>query len=223
MYDVRRGRYTHDALMKLIIAKPSPFARKARVALLEKKIAFEVEIDAPWNPGAEAPTHNPLGKIPVLVLDDGRSIHDSKVIIEYLEMLARPPRLMPSDPPLRLAHKQIEATADGVCDAVVLIVLERSRPLDLQSADWVARQMRKVHAGTSALADQLGSNSWFVASEFGLADICVGCMLGYLDLRLPEFDWRSRHPNLDAFAERIFVRPSFAATMPESQQIAEVR
>ena len=59
-------------LMKLIIAKPSPFARKARVALLEKKIAFEVEIDTPWNPGADAPLHNPLGKIPILMLDDGR-------------------------------------------------------------------------------------------------------------------------------------------------------
>ena len=136
------------------------------------------------------------------------------MIIEYLEMLGRPPQLIPSQPPLRLAHKQIEATADGVCDAVVLIVLERSRPPTLQSADWVARQMRKVRAGTDALAEQPGSNSWFVESDFGLADICAGCMLGYLDLRLAEFNWRGGHPNLNAFAERIFARPSSRPQFP---------
>jgi glutathione S-transferase len=137
-------------------------------------------------------------------------------------MLGRPPHLLPSDPSLRLAHKQIEATADGVCDAVVLIVLERSRAPGLQSIDWIARQLGKVKAGTKALADELGGRQWFVGAELGLADIAVGCMLGYLDLRLPEFDWRSRYQNLVAFAERIFARPSFTATIPEPQQIAEV-
>jgi glutathione S-transferase len=209
--------------VKLVIAKPSPFARKARVALLEKRIAFETEIDVPWNPGTAAPSFNPLGKIPILVLDDGRVVHDSKVIVEYLETLGRPPRLLPTDPAARLAHKQIEATADGICDAVVLIVLERSRAAALQSADWIARQMRKVEAGTSALGTELGANDWFVGGEFGLADIAAGCMLGYLDLRLPEFDWRARHGTLAAFAARIFERSSFKATVPETQQITEVR
>jgi len=209
--------------MKLVIAKPSPFARKARVALLEKGIAFETEIDVPWNPGAAASKLNPLGKIPILVLDDGRVIHDSKVIVEYLEMLGRPPQLLPSDPALRLAHKQIEATADGVCEAVVLIVLERSRAPALQSSDWIVRQLRKVEAGTSALASELGPRQWFVGSALGLADIAVGCMLGYLDLRLPESGWRARHASLVAFAERMFARPSFAATLPETQQITQVQ
>lgn len=208
--------------MKLVIAKPSPYARKARVALIEKRIPFETVIDAPWNPGTEAPSFNPLGKIPVLVLDDGRVVHDSKVIVEYLETLEQPPRLIPTDPLLRVAHKQIEATADGICDAVVLLVLERARAPGLQSTDWIARQLGKVKAGTKALAGELGGRQWFVGAELGLADIAVGCMLGYLDLRLPEFGWRSRYPNLVAFAERIFARPSFAATIPEPQQIAEV-
>jgi glutathione S-transferase len=208
--------------MKLVIAKPSPYARKARVALIEKRIPFETVIDAPWNPGTEAPSFNPLGKIPVLVLDDGRVVHDSKVIVEYLETLEQPPRLIPTDPLLRVAHKQIEATADGICDAVVLLVLERARAPGLQSTDWIARQLGKVKAGTKALAGELGGRQWFVGAELGLADIAVGCMLGYLDLRLPEFGWRSRYPNLVAFAERIFARPSFAATITEPQQIAEV-
>ncbi len=209
--------------MKLVIAKPSPFARKARVALIEKGIPFETVIDLPWNPGAEASGLNPLGKIPILVLDDGRAVHDSKVILEYLETLDRPPHLIPSDPLLRVAHKQVEATADGVCDAVVLIVLERSRASALQSTDWVERQLRKVEGGTQALADELASRQWFVGPEFGLADLAVGCMLGYLDLRLPEVDWRGRHPDLVAFADRMFTRPSFLATVPELQPIAEVR
>jgi glutathione S-transferase len=208
--------------MKLVIAKPSPYARKARVALIEKRIPFETVIDVPWNPGTEAPSFNPLGKIPVLVLDDGRVVHDSKVIVEYLETLEQPPRLIPTDPLLRVAHKQIEATADGICDAVVLLVLERARAPGLQSTDWIARQLGKVKAGTKALAGELGGRQWFVGAELGLADIAVGCMLGYLDLRLPEFGWRSRYPNLVGFAERIFARPSFAATIPEPQQIAEV-
>ena len=209
--------------MKLVIAKPSPFARKARVALIEKAIPFETVIDLPWNPGAEAPNFNPLGKIPILVLDDGRVLHDSKVIVEYVDTLGQPPRLIPADPLLRVAHKQHEATADGVCDALVLIVLERARAPALQSTDWIGRQLRKVEAGTKALADELGARRWFVDSQFGLADIAVGCMLGYLDLRLAEVDWRRRYPNLLSFAQGIFSRESFLATRPELQQIAEVR
>jgi glutathione S-transferase len=166
--------------MKLVIAKPSPYARKARVALIEKRIPFETVIDAPWNPGTEAPSFNSLGKIPVLVLDDGRVVHDSKVIVEYLETLEQPPRLIPTDPLLRVAHKQIEATADGICDAVVLLVLERARAPGLQSTDWIARQLGKVKAGTKALAGELGGRQWFVGAELGLADIAVGCMLSRL-------------------------------------------
>jgi glutathione S-transferase len=209
--------------MKLIIAKPSPYARKARIALLEKRIPFETVIDVPWNTGTHAPSFNPLGKIPILVLDDGRVVHDSKVIIEYLETLELPPRLIPPEPLQRVAHKQIEATADGVCDAVVLIVLEKSRAPALRSADWIARQRRKVEAGTKALHEELGARQWFVGSQFGLADIAVGCMLGYLDCRLPEFEWRGACPELVDFAECLLARPSFASTMPEPQEIAEVR
>lgn len=209
--------------MKLVIAKPSPYARKVCIALLEKRIPFETVIDVPWNPGTEASRLNPLGKVPILVLDDGRVIHDSKVIVEYLETLERSPRLIPMDPLQRVAHKQVEATADGVCDAVVLIVLERSRARALQSTDWIARQLRKVEAGTKVLSDELQARQWFVGSQLGVADVAVGCLLGYLDCRLREFDWRSLYPNLVAFTERIFARPSFAATIPVPQQIAEVR
>ena len=209
--------------MKLIIAKPSPFARKVRVALREKGIAFEEVLENPWAAGTTVPDTNPLGKVPALILDDGRVVYDSKVIVEYLETLGRPPPLVPADPALRVAHRQIEALADGVCDAVVLTVLERSRLPDLQSGDWIGRQTRKIEAGTAALARLLGEGEWFTTSGFGLADVAAGCALGYLDLRFPELDWRRRHPALGRFFARLDARPSFAATRPEAQPVATGR
>ena len=209
--------------MKLVIAKPSPFARKVRVALREKNLAFQEIVENPWATGTTVPGTNPLGKVPALILDDGRVVYDSKVIVEYLETLGRRPQLIPADPELRIAHKQIEALADGVCDAVVLVVLERSRPADLQSGDWIGRQTRKIEAGTAEIARLAGADEWLTASGFGLADIAAGCALGYLDLRFPEFDWRSRHPALAPYFARLEARPSFTATRPEAQPVATGR
>jgi glutathione S-transferase len=208
--------------MRLIVATPSPFARKARVALLEKGIAFETVIDNPWNPGAKAPEHNPLGKIPVLFTEDGNTVFDSKVIVEYLEAThpARP--LFPAHPLERVAAKQIEALADGVCDAVVLVVLERARSPSLQSTGWVARQLAKIEAGVAEAARALGGREWFIGDRYGVADIAAGCMLGYLDLRLPKFDWRAAQPGLVAFHNRIMARDSFKQTMPSAQPIDTV-
>jgi len=205
--------------MKLIIATPSPFARKARVALLEKDIAFHTIVDNPWLRGARAHAYNPLGKIPILMLDDGRVLHDSKVIVDYVDTLGRAPQLIPSELGPRIEHKQLEALADGVCDAVVLTVLELTRPAAAQSADWLARQRSKIEAGVAQCEQLIGQQDWFVGARFGLADICVGCMLGYLDLRLPDFDWRKRSPKLTAFFSRIAARPSFSATAPSAQSV----
>jgi glutathione S-transferase len=200
--------------MKLIIATPSPFARKARIALLEKNLPHEVRVQNPWQ---SAIAENPLGKVPALVLDDGRVVHDSSVIVEYLETLGAPPALIPSDPAGRVTHRQIEALADGICDAVVLIVLERAR--EVQSADWLARQRRKIELALDELERALGEDEWFTESGYGLADIASGCALGYVELRCPEFDWRAAHPRLAALASRLALRPAFAATLPSAQPI----
>jgi glutathione S-transferase len=200
--------------MKLIIATPSPFARKARIALLEKNLPHEVRVQNPWQ---SAIAENPLGKVPALVLDDGRVVHDSSVIVEYLETLGAPPALIPADPAGRVTHRQIEALADGVCDAVVLMVLESAR--EVQSADWLARQRRKVELALDELERALGENEWFTESGYGLADIAAGCALGYVELRCPEFDWRAAHPHLAAQASRLASRPAFAATLPNVQPI----
>lgn len=204
--------------MKLVIARPSPFARKARIALLEKALPHAVQIDNPWVEAAVGKM-NPLGKVPALILDDGRVITDSSVIVEYLETLDAPPALIPRDPALRIAHRQIEAYADGICDAVVLIVLERARPQARRSADWIARQGAKIPAALAELERELGSADCFTAHGFGLAEIAAGCALGYLDLRYPELDWRRDAPALAALDARLALRPSFAATRPQPQEI----
>ena len=203
--------------MKLTVATPSPFARKARIALLEKNLPHEVIVQNPWQAPIAA---NPLGKVPALELDDGRVVHDSSVIVEYLETLDAPPPLIPAAAALRVLHRQIEALADGICDAVVLIVTERSRPPEKRSDDWIARQASKIPAALDALETSLGPADWFSSHGFGLAEIAAGCALGYLDLRYPELDWRRDHPRLAALAARLSDRPSFAATRPTAQPVA---
>ncbi|HEY4374594.1 MAG TPA: glutathione S-transferase N-terminal domain-containing protein [Burkholderiales bacterium] len=209
--------------MRLIIATPSPFARKARIALLEKGLAFDTEVDNPWNPGAQAPAHNPLGKIPVLITDEGNRVFDSKVIVEYLDATHPTPSLLPRHPLARVAAKQIEALADGVCDAIVLIVLERARAPGLQSRDWIMRQVAKVEGGVTQTALALQGAEYFIGERFSVADIAVGCMLGYLDLRLPEFEWRAEQPGLIPFYERMMLRESFKQTIPSAQPINAVK
>lgn len=207
-------------MMRLVIATPSPFARKVRVALLEKQLPFEAIVENPWLAATRVGVSNPLGKVPALILDDGSVVHDSKVIVEYLETLGRPPPLIPTEPHERILHKQIEAIADGVCDATVLIVLERARVVAQQSADWIARQLRKVEQGTAELARRLGDRPAFGSAELGLAEIATGCALGYLQLRLPDFDWDRRHQGLEALYRRLSARNSFAQTVPKAQPLA---
>jgi glutathione S-transferase len=209
--------------MKLIIARPSPYARKARIALLEKGIPFETVVENPWLPQTKVPATNPLGKVPALVLDDGSVVHDSRVIIEYLETLSAPPALLPAEPRLRVVHRQIEAIADGVCDAVVLITLENARPGPLRSADWIERQRKKILAGIAELSRLLGDHDWFTDAGFGIAEIATVCALDYVDLRYPSYQWRATAPNLERLHARLSARPSFAETKPASQELPSVR
>lgn len=203
--------------MKLLSATPSPFARKVRIALAEKGLAFELVTEVPWDADASAPAYNPLGKIPVLILDDGEAVFESSFILEWLEAKHPEPPLLPADVDGRLAARRLEVIADGVCDAIVLTLFETLRG-DGCSAPWLARQRRKIEDGTAALARAVRPDTRFALGDaFGLADIAVGSALGYLDLRLPDFDWALRHPALADWFARISERPSFAATVPHAQ------
>ena len=208
-------------MMKLISAMPSPYARKVRIALAEKGLPFELVTEVPWNEGTQTPRYNPLEKLPVLLLDDGGSIYESHFILEYLERKHPVPPLLPDDTDALLAAKQFEVLADGVCDAVVLLFFERRRPAACRSAAWIDRQMRKVGGGVREIARRVGDRKWAVSDRFGLGDIAAGTVLGYLDVRLPEFKWRAAHPNLDRYAERLAERPSFRDTVPYPQTISD--
>lgn len=201
-------------MLKLISSPTSPYARKVRVALAEKKIEYQTVVGSPWEPGNPVHAWSPLGKVPVLVLDDGTQIYDSRVIVEYIDTVSPVSRLIPEPNRQRIEVKRWEALADGICDAMIAIVLEAKRPAKLQSKDWIARQQQKVAAGVAEQARELGENAWCNGESYSLADIATGCALGYLDLRNPEMDWRRDYPNLAGLAERLAKRPSFQETLP---------
>ena len=206
--------------MKLLSATPSPYARKARIALHEKGLAFELVTEVPWNSDASAPRFNPLGKIPVLMLDDGDCIYESRLILEYLELKHPEPALFPKEVDALIAAKRLEVLADGACDAVVLIFIERQRAPGQQSLDWMQRQAGKVAAAVDEVARRIAPDSEYaVGSRFGLGDVAVGCLLGYLDLRYPELPWR-KHAHMAALYERLSRRPSFQRTVPVAQTIS---
>lgn len=200
--------------MKLIGNHASPFVRKARIVLSEKRIEYEFIVADPNAAESPVPQFNPLGKIPVLVIDDGSAIYDSSVIAEYLDTVSPVGRLIPEPGRRRIQVKRWEALCDGMQDAAVAMVVERRRPGALQSQDWVERQARKVERALKAADHDLGEKAWCVNDGYSLADIALGCTLGYLDFRFPDLDWRSMHPNLARHAEKLFKRPTFTATLP---------
>lgn len=201
-------------MLQLIASPTSPFARKVAVVLAEKKIEYQAIDASPWADGNPVHAWNPLGKVPVLVLDDGTSIYDSRVIVEYLDTVSPVSRLIPEQSRQRIMVKRWEALADGICDAALAVVLESRRPVRQQSKDWDARQRRKVLAGVAEMARELGDKAWCNGEGYTLADIAVGCALAYLDLRLPQTEWRIAHPNLGRLAEKLAKRQSFQDSVP---------
>jgi glutathione S-transferase len=199
---------------KLIASKTSPYARKVRIALAEKKIEYQMVESSGWAAGNPLHAWNPLGKLPVLILDDGMHLYDSRVIVEYIDLVSPVSRLIPEPARQRIAVKKWEALADGVCDATSAIAIERRRPANLQSDEWIARQRRKIEEGTAELAQELGERAWCHGEGYSLADIATGCALGYLDLRHAELDWRDLYPNLARLADKLGKRASFADTAP---------
>src|SRR5450631_4250477 len=146
--------------MKLLASHTSPYARKVRIAIAEKKIECELVEESPWAAGSSVPDYNPLGKVPVLILDDGTALYDSRVIVEYLDTVSPVSRLIPEPSRQRIAVRRWEALADGICDAAILIVREQKRPAKQQSKDWIDRQFDKIRLGVKELAKELGDNIW---------------------------------------------------------------
>ena len=200
--------------MKLIASLTSPFARKTRIVAAEKHIEYQLVVDTPWSDDTRVPEFNPLGKVPVWVLEDGKTLFDSRVIVEYLDSVSPVGHLLPKEPRPRIAVKRWEALADGIADAAALVYVERMRPEAQQSREWIERQLGKVAAGLKAMSDELGQQAYCTGDTFNLADIALGCSLGYLEFRFPEIDWRRAHPNLSELYDRLMQRPAFKETVP---------
>ena len=201
--------------MKLIGSLASPYTRKVRIVLAEKKIDYDFEIDNPWKADARAAKLNPLGKVPVLELDDGRTLFDSRVIVGFLDNASPISRLVPAENRERVEARRWEALADGVLDAGVLARLEGQREAKLRSAPWIERQMGKVRAGLAAMDSELGDKAWCVGNGYTLADIALGVCLGWLDFRYPKMDWKKDQANLARACAKLSERQSFSDTLPK--------
>ena len=201
--------------MKLIASLTSPYVRKVRIVLAEKKIDCDLVLDSPWVEGNQVAVSNPLGKIPVLLLDDESPLYDSRVIAEYLDTVAPNNRLLPASGRERISVKRWEALADGVLDAAVAAFLEARRPDGERSPSWIERQRGKVNQALKVMSDDLGGQPWCHGSSLSLADVAVGCALGYVSFRLGDIRWREQYPNLAQLYEKLMQRPAFAETVPQ--------
>jgi glutathione S-transferase len=201
--------------MKLIGSATSPYVRKVRVVLAEKKLDCTFELENVWSPDTAISASNPLGKVPCLVMEDGSTMYDSRVIAEYLDTLTPVCKLLPANSRDRANVKVWEALADGIIDAAVLAYLERTWRKDGErSQAWIDRQMGKVKNGLAVMADNLGEQPFCMGIHYTLADVAVGCALGWLLLRFPDIDWRGDYPNLARLFDKLSERPSFKDTVP---------
>ena len=201
--------------MKLIGSTSSPYVRKVRVVMAEKKLDYAFVPEDVWSADTTIAESNPLGKVPCLVMEGAEALFDSRVIVEYLDTLSPVGKLIPAVGRERAEIKTWEALADGVLDAAILARLEATwagRTKAQRSQAWVDRQLVKVNAAIKAMARGLGDKPFCGGIHFSLADVAVGCALGYLDFRFPELDWRSENPNLVRLYDKLLQRPSFADT-----------
>ena len=201
--------------MKLLASLASPYTRKVRVVLAEKKIECELElvdvnpVDNPVN------TSNPLGKVPTLVLDDGMALYDSRVIVEFLDARSPINRLIPEETRERVAVRRWEALADGVLDAGLLVRYEGLRDKKERSKVWVDKQVARMRRGVAVITTELEGRNWCHGDRYSLADIAVGCCLGWLDFRKPgDVDWHAEYPAVARHYEKLMERPAFADTVP---------
>ena len=201
--------------MKLIGSLTSPYVRKVRVVMAEKKLDYQFVLEDVWA-GDEMLKSNPLGKVPCLVMEGGEAVFDSRVIVEYVDTLSPVGRMIPASGRERVEVRTWEALADGACDALLLARMEATwSPREgARSQPWIDRQMSRVTSALKAMSLGLGDKPWCNGNHFTLADVAVGCALSYLDFRFGHIDWRGDHANLAKLTEKLAVRPSFVDTAP---------
>lgn len=203
--------------MKLIGSNASPYVRKVRVVMAEKRLDYQFVQEDVWAPDTTIASSNPLGKVPCLVMEGGEAMFDSRVIVEYLDTLSPVGKLIPQQGRERAEVKTWEALADGVMDAGVLCRLEATwagRADGERSQTWMDRQRAKMVGGIAAMAKGLADKPFCSGIHLSLSDIAVGCALGWIEFRFPDIDWRSQYGNLAKLQDKLMLRPSFADTKP---------
>ncbi len=203
--------------MKLIGAVASPYVRKVRIVMAEKKLDYQFVTEDVWAAETTISQSNPLGKVPCLVMEGGEALFDSRVIVEYLDTLSPVGKLIPVMGRERAEVKTWEALADGLLDAAILARLEANwagRSKAQRSQAWIDRQMAKIDASLKAMSQGLADKPFCAGIHMSLSDIAVGCALGYLDFRFPDIDWRSPAPNLAKLSDKLALRASFVDTKP---------
>lgn len=203
--------------MKLIGSNASPYVRKVRIVMAEKKLDYQFVQENVWADETGISKSNPLGKVPCLVMEGGEAVFDSRVIVEYLDTLSPVGKLIPAQGRERAEVKTWEALADGLVDAAILARLEATwagRQDSERSQAWMDRQLGKVHASLKSMGQGLGDKPFCSGIHLSLSDIAVGCALGWLEFRFPLIAWRAEYPNLDKLLDKLMQRPSFADTKP---------
>ena len=201
--------------MKLLASLASPYTRKVRIVLAEKKIECEMEL-VDVNPVENAVNaHNPIGKVPTLVLDDGTALYDSRVIVEFLDNVSPIGRLIPEEKRDRVAVRRWEALADGVLDAGLLVRYESLREKKEQSKAWSEKQLARMHRAVALMESELGERPWCHGERYSLADIALGACLGWLDFRKPgDVNWHATYGALAKHYAKLMERAAFADTVP---------
>jgi glutathione S-transferase len=203
--------------MKLLGSPASPYTRKVRVVLAEKRIECEMELVDVQPVENRVNAHNPLGKIPTLLLDDGSALYDSRVIVDFLDARSPISRLIPDETRDRLAVRRWEALADGVLDAGLLVRYESLREPRERSQSWSDKQVARMHRALAAMAKDLEGKPWCHNDRYSLADIAVGCCLGWLGFRKPgDLDWHAEYPGLAQHYRKLMERSAFADSVPQA-------
>jgi glutathione S-transferase len=203
--------------MKLIGSLSSPYVRKVRIVMAEKKLDYQFVNEDVWSNATQIHAANPLGKVPCLIMEGHEAVFDSRVIVEYLDTLSPVGKLIPAAGRARAEVKTWEALADGLLDAALLARMEAvwpDRQAHERSQAWIDRQLDKIQHALKAMSIGLGEKAFCSGVHLSLSDIAVGCAVAYLDFRFPQIDWRSPYPNLHKLHDKLAQRASFADSLP---------
>lgn len=198
--------------MKLYYSSTSPFVRKVNVFAIEVGLDKNIEWVStnPWQAEDKLTAENPLSKIPTLVTDDGQIIYDSRVICEYLDTLHDGNKLHPQSGAARWEALRLQALADGILESGIARFLEKKRVAELQSNDWDTLQKKSVERGLDSL--EISASDWSTKLDIGA--LSIACVLGWLDFRFADEDWRVNRPKLDSWFKTFSIRPSMVKTVP---------